>query len=86
MQDFSSSLDDTRQHAQYIDANHKEMCRFTDRSDPGYQQVSGELRLLVEKLEQERKRTISETRGLEKSTEEKSAEKTDSLSTEKRGG
>jgi hypothetical protein len=31
-----------------------DMCRFRDRNDAGYQQVGGELRLLVEKLDQER--------------------------------
>lgn len=41
--DFSSSLDDPRENAEHIDANHMEMCRFTGMSDNGYIQVGGEL-------------------------------------------
>ena len=29
------------------------MCRFSSRNDPGYEQVVGELRILVEQLHQE---------------------------------
>ncbi|KAL2192988.1 hypothetical protein P885DRAFT_46402, partial [Corynascus similis CBS 632.67] len=41
--DYSSSLGDEREHAETIDANHREMCRFTGDDDPGYRKVSGEL-------------------------------------------
>ncbi|KAM7192104.1 hypothetical protein V8F33_008529 [Rhypophila sp. PSN 637] len=50
--DYSSSLGDHREHSETIQANHREMCRFHGADDPGYRQVSGELRsmyLTVEK-------------------------------------
>ncbi|KAK4455149.1 hypothetical protein QBC34DRAFT_108469 [Podospora aff. communis PSN243] len=42
--DYSSSLGDEREHAETIQANHREMCRFTGEDDPGFRKVSGELR------------------------------------------
>ena len=55
--DTSSSLDDPRERAQHIDANHMTMTRFSSRDDPGYRKVGGELCLLVkdiqERLEEE---------------------------------
>ena len=59
---MSSSLDDPRERAQHIDANHMTMTRFPSRDDPGYRKVGGELCLLVkdirkrleEELQQER--------------------------------
>ncbi|KAE8161884.1 ankyrin repeat-containing domain protein [Aspergillus tamarii] len=50
--DISSLLDDPREHAEHINANHVDMCRFTGRGDPGYQQVGGELRKIVDRLRQ----------------------------------
>ena len=44
---MSSSLDDPRERAQHIDANHMNMTRFSGRDDPGYRKVGGELCLLV---------------------------------------
>ncbi|OCK95793.1 uncharacterized protein K441DRAFT_555462, partial [Cenococcum geophilum 1.58] len=44
--DTSSSLDDPREHAETIPANHMDMARFTGADDPGYRKVSGELRRL----------------------------------------
>ena len=48
--DFSSSLDDPRERAEHINANHMELCRFSSRTDPGYVQVGGELSNLVENI------------------------------------
>ncbi|KAM5457766.1 hypothetical protein McanCB49686_002751 [Microsporum canis] len=48
--DISSSLGDRREHAEHINANHREMCRYTGRDDPRYQQVGGELRRITKKL------------------------------------
>ncbi|KAL9112920.1 MAG: hypothetical protein Q9227_002784 [Pyrenula ochraceoflavens] len=41
---FSSLLGDPREHAETLQANHMDMCRFLDRQDPNYRKVSGELR------------------------------------------
>lgn len=48
---MSSSLDDTRERAQVINKNHVEMCRFSGADDPGYRQVGGELKDLVEDID-----------------------------------
>jgi hypothetical protein len=48
--DTSSLLDDTREHAETIGANHMDMVRFCGIADPGYQKVSGELRMIVDIL------------------------------------
>ncbi|EFE32175.1 Pfs, NB-ARC and Ankyrin domain protein [Trichophyton benhamiae CBS 112371] len=53
--DISSSLGDPRENAQYINANHRDMCRFTGKDDPGYQQVGSELRRVTNKLRLEYK-------------------------------
>ncbi|ERF68793.1 hypothetical protein EPUS_06237 [Endocarpon pusillum Z07020] len=45
--DSSSSLDDLREHAETIHANHMNIVRFTDESDPGYRKVGGEIKRLV---------------------------------------
>ena len=47
---MSSSLDDPRERAQRIDANHMTMTQFSSRDDPGYRKVGGELCLLVEDI------------------------------------
>ena len=65
---MSSSLDDLRERAQHIDANHMAMTRFPSRDDPGYRKVGGELCHLVEdirerledKLRKERERPDSD--------------------------
>ncbi|KAM7215359.1 hypothetical protein V8F06_009220 [Rhypophila decipiens] len=49
--DYSSSLGDQREHAETIQANHREMCRFHGADDPGYRQVSGELQLIYLTIE-----------------------------------
>lgn len=48
--DTSSLLDDTREHAETINANHMDMVRFFGESDPGYQKVTGEIRIIVEQI------------------------------------
>ncbi|KAI1455732.1 hypothetical protein F4805DRAFT_434676 [Annulohypoxylon moriforme] len=45
--DISSTLDDPREHAESIPANHMDMCRYRDRTDPGYQKVGRELARLA---------------------------------------
>ncbi|KAK3383654.1 hypothetical protein B0T24DRAFT_605806 [Lasiosphaeria ovina] len=44
--DYSSSLGDHREQVETLQANHREICRFTGRSDPNYQKVGGELRVI----------------------------------------
>lgn len=41
--DISSFLDDEREHAETISANHMDMCKFASKGDPGYRALSGEL-------------------------------------------
>jgi len=48
--DHSSSLDDPREHAETISANHMDMCRFTSASDPGYQKISAEIKLILQSV------------------------------------
>ncbi|KAH7128093.1 hypothetical protein B0J13DRAFT_412232, partial [Dactylonectria estremocensis] len=50
---FSSSLDDLKEHAEHINANHFGICRFMVRDDPGYKQVGGELCKIVDKFRRE---------------------------------
>jgi hypothetical protein len=45
--DTSSSLDDPREHAETIPANHTTMCKFSGRDDPGYVKVGRELQRLA---------------------------------------
>ena len=42
--DSSSSIGDSRERAETIQANHREMCRFKGTEDPGYQKLAGEIR------------------------------------------
>ena len=66
--DTSSSLDDPRERAQHINADHLAMTKFSGRDDPGYRKVGGELCLLVkgigkrlkEGLQKERERPDDE--------------------------
>lgn len=48
----SSSLDDPEENAETIEANHHTMCKFYGANDPGYLQVSGELRGFVNAIVQ----------------------------------
>ncbi|KAL2204877.1 hypothetical protein CC79DRAFT_1293059 [Sarocladium strictum] len=41
--DYSSSIGDHREHCETLQANHKEMCRFTGYDDAKWRKVSGEL-------------------------------------------
>ncbi|KAI1448548.1 hypothetical protein F5Y02DRAFT_373872 [Annulohypoxylon stygium] len=45
--DISSTLDDVREHAETIPANHMDMCRYSSRTDPSYQKVGRELERLA---------------------------------------
>ena len=60
--DTSSSLDDPRERAEHIDANHMTMTKFSGRDDPGYRKVGEEICLLVKgirkKLEEERRKEL----------------------------
>jgi ankyrin repeat protein len=42
--DYSSAIGDVREHAETIEANHMEMCRFAGIEDPNYRKVSGEIK------------------------------------------
>jgi len=45
--DISSMLDDPREHAETISANHMDMCRFDSRYDAGYRKVSQEIGSMI---------------------------------------
>ena len=49
--DTSSSLDDPRERAEHLDANHMSMTKFSGRDDPGYRKVGGELCVLVKRIQ-----------------------------------
>ncbi|KAK2602895.1 hypothetical protein N8I77_009397 [Diaporthe amygdali] len=51
--DISSSLDDPREHAETIPANHLDMCKYYGPSDPGYQKVGGELAKIVKQIKRQ---------------------------------
>ena len=40
VEDVSSSVGDAAELTEMIDADHREMCRFTSKTDPGYIKVS----------------------------------------------
>jgi hypothetical protein len=48
--DYSSLLGDYREHAETLQANHMEMCRFDGEDDPNYRKVSGEIRSIYQSL------------------------------------
>ena len=50
MEPFSSSITGT-EPTQIINANHMSMCRYPSKDDEGYQQVSGQLRILVANIQ-----------------------------------
>ncbi|PTB78818.1 hypothetical protein M440DRAFT_1420863 [Trichoderma longibrachiatum ATCC 18648] len=41
--DYSSLIGDHREHAETLQADHLEMCRFSGKNDPNYHKVAGEL-------------------------------------------
>ncbi|KAL7915400.1 hypothetical protein GGI35DRAFT_466844 [Trichoderma velutinum] len=41
--DYSSLIGDYREHAETLQANHKDMCRYSGPDDPNYRKVAGEL-------------------------------------------
>ncbi|KAH8589753.1 hypothetical protein B0O99DRAFT_475591, partial [Bisporella sp. PMI_857] len=57
--DFSSLLGDSRERAETLDANHMDMCRFSNASDPNYRKVSGELKIIYHSLEGNNHQAIS---------------------------
>lgn len=48
--DYSSVLGDAREHAETLQANHMNMCRFTGIQDPNYRKVAGELRQICNRI------------------------------------
>ena len=57
--DSTSSLDDPHEYAETIDANHRNMVRFSDANDFGYRKVLGELKNMVETICIQHNRTIN---------------------------
>ncbi|VUC32074.1 unnamed protein product [Clonostachys rosea] len=49
--DTSSSLGDHRERAETLQANHKELCRFSGDRDPNYQKVAGEFRSIYSSIQ-----------------------------------
>jgi len=45
--DTSSTLDDPKEHAETISANHMNMCRFDSEHDAGYRKISHEIRTMI---------------------------------------
>ena len=50
---MSSSLDDPRERPQHINKNHIDMCKFSGAEDPGYRQVRGELKELMNDIDRQ---------------------------------
>ena len=46
----SPTLGDRRERAETIAANHINMCKFWGKEDPGYNQVGGELKTIVDQI------------------------------------
>lgn len=63
--DYSSSLGDQRENTETIQANHREMCRFTGKDDPGFRKVSGELQAICASIEKGRQSTLGAEGGAE---------------------
>ncbi|KAH8803520.1 hypothetical protein F5884DRAFT_508819 [Xylogone sp. PMI_703] len=55
---FSSSITDT-EPSYTINANHMDMCRFQSKTDEGYRQVIGELKMLLRKISEEKKQIVT---------------------------
>ena len=52
VEDWSSQLGDSdRERLEPINANHMDMCRFVNKSDPGYQQVGIHIQGVVEEAQ-----------------------------------
>ncbi|KAI9162747.1 ATPase [Paramyrothecium foliicola] len=45
--EYSSTLDDPREHAESISANHMDMCKFNSMKNVGYSKVASEIRLML---------------------------------------
>ncbi|KAL6831383.1 hypothetical protein J3E69DRAFT_379208 [Trichoderma sp. SZMC 28015] len=48
--DYSSLIGDYREHAETLQANHIEMCRYSGPDDPNYRKVAGELRSIYRSI------------------------------------
>jgi hypothetical protein len=48
--DISSSLDDPREHAETLQADHRNMTKFWGRDDPNYVKLGGELKNVITQL------------------------------------
>ncbi|KAH0497751.1 hypothetical protein TgHK011_005037 [Trichoderma gracile] len=48
--DYSSLIGDHREHAETLQANHLEMCRYSGTDDPNYHKVAGELRSIYHSI------------------------------------
>ncbi|KAK4217740.1 nacht and ankyrin domain protein [Rhypophila decipiens] len=64
---MSSTLDDPREHADTISANHMDMCRFKNREDPGYRKISVEIKAVMSNYKKHDLAITSEGRDLLKS-------------------
>ncbi|PTB69295.1 hypothetical protein BBK36DRAFT_1110520, partial [Trichoderma citrinoviride] len=64
--DYSSLIGDHREHAETLQANHLEMCRFSGPDDPNYRKVSGELRSVYHSIARLRVVDISASRHLQR--------------------
>ncbi|MCJ1403576.1 hypothetical protein MMC11_006799, partial [Xylographa trunciseda] len=56
---FSSSIT-TTEPTQTINANHMSMCRFPNRDDEGYKQVSGEIQIVISDIQRRREQDVLE--------------------------
>ncbi|KAM7203860.1 hypothetical protein V8F20_003866 [Naviculisporaceae sp. PSN 640] len=65
--DLSSTLDDPREHAETISANHMDMCRFKNREDPGYRKLSSEINGVMKSYKKHDMAITSEGRDFLKS-------------------
>ncbi len=57
---FSSSINNEPKHT--INANHMSMCRFANRDDEGYLQVSGELQILLVEIDKKNQDVLEKDR------------------------
>ncbi|KAM7201995.1 nacht and ankyrin domain protein [Rhypophila sp. PSN 637] len=64
---MSSTLDDPREHAETISANHMDICRFKNREDPGYRKISVEIKAVMSSYKKHDLAITSEGRDLLKS-------------------
>ncbi|SPO07363.1 uncharacterized protein DNG_10057 [Cephalotrichum gorgonifer] len=66
--DYSSLLGNPNEHAETLQANHMEMCRFKGPGDPNYLKVSNELRDMYRSLQSVGKEAIPEKTTTQKNT------------------